>query len=231
MARLRDREPERPPAGSSPGLRPFLLREHQRRLSFSQWLKEPGARSALAVTGGFFLLVYAACFCTALVLGSLAGASSLLGICGLAAFMFLLILIGWALLSLGPVLLTREGGLFDALVGMVWTRPGKPLELDEGPALLARRRGDLEEALRLYRQHLADLPHRLDLQYRIAEIEHRDRKDRVAAVRGYREFLRGLEGAGRSPSRHEEELAVLARASLRDLERAGTEDPRRVIKV
>ncbi len=186
------------------------------RKSFRQWLSEPGAKLAVAISFGFFLVVYGFCLFSATMLAHYAGVESLGGLALLSLVMFGILLLLWAILAGAPKLLRGEGGILDLLVGGLIRKPGVAPELDDAPARLARKRGAPKEAIRLYRGWIAELPHRLDLRFHVADIQQRDLGDLDGALRGYRDFLTRVRGR---PSPEERELIGLAEAFIADIER------------
>ncbi len=188
------------------------------RKSFRQWLSEPGAKLAVAISFGFFLVVYGFCLFSATMLAHYAGVESLGGLALLSLVMFGILLLLWAILAGAPKLLSGEGGILDLLFGGLIRKPGVAPELDDAPARLARKRGAPKEAIRLYRGWIAELPHRLDLRFHVADIQHHDLGDLDGALRGYRDFLTRVRTGGR-PSPEERELIGLAEAFIADIER------------
>jgi hypothetical protein len=209
----------------------YLRRLPDTRKSLKQWLSEPGAGLALALLCGFFFLVWVCCMFTGTVLAGFLVERSPLVTFLMGNALFGMVLGGWALLGGSRRLLLTDGGVMDRIIG-IFGHTAKPLEFDDAPARLARKRGNPDEALRLYRVAVRELPHRLDLHYRIAEVEHVDKGLIDEGTRGYRMFLRRLEAAEREPTVVEGECEVLARTRLADLERAsGEPPPRREIKI
>ncbi len=223
MARLRDkdREPRSGNAGQS-----YVRRIPDTKKTFRQWISEPGAVAVVVVLVVGLGLVWACCLVTGAVLSGFLVERSALRTFMLGNVLFGMILAGWIVLGGSRKLLLMEGGAMDR-IGGIFKREEKPLEFDAAPAMLARKRGNPEEAIRLYRSAARALPHRLDLHYRIAEIEHLDRRQIDVAARGYRDFLRRLDQAGRPCTPEEEDCAALARTRLADLERSGKEPPPR----
>ena len=228
MARLRDKDAGGRASSPKDG---YVQRLPETKKTLGQWLSEPGAKPALAVVAAFFFVVWGFCMFTGTVLSGFMGTRSSLATFLVGNVLFGILLLGWTVLGGSPKLMISEGGVLDVAFGM-FKRTDPPLEFDEAPAQLARKRGNPEEALRLYREGLRALPHRLDLHYRIAETEHVDRKRLDDALRGYRSFLKRLDEADRPPTDVEADCAALARARLADFEKAEKEPPpRRVIQV
>ncbi len=228
MVRLRDKDEGGRGVTRGDG---YLRRMPETKKSFREWLSEPGAGLALALFGGFFFFVWLLCMFTGTVLAGFLVERSPLVTFMMGNVLFAMVLFGWVVLGGTRKLLLTHGGVLDRIIGF-FGRTAKPMEFDEAPARLARKRGDADEAIRLYRTALRQLPHRLDLHYRIAEIEHVDKGLVEVGTRGYRMFLRRLEAAGREPTVVEGECEMLARTRLEDLERAAREPtPRREIQI
>ena len=241
-------------AGPSPAAdfdpRSPLLRSHARafevpRKSLRTYLSEPGGWIVVLVVGGAGLVVWLCCALTALLLlnGLPPGATpfgialdSFLGVILTAAIggtmLFGIILLGWLFLGGSRAVVLAEGGLIDRLIQGLLRREEEVPVLDEGPALLARKRGNHAEAARLYRDWIREHPDRLELRFALAEVEHQGLGDREAALRGYRDFLRRLRTAKQSPSKEAASLVPLAEARIADLERPPEPPPeRRRIKI
>ncbi len=202
------------------------------RKPFRVWIREPGSWLVLIVLSGFFLLVWGACVFSAIMLGHVLGATSMAQVFGLSLGMLLLIVFSWASFYVGPKILVDDGGFLDRLFSGFLRKPGTAPELDTSPALLARKRGDHQSALRFYRQWLREFPHRLELRFHIAEVEHHDANQPDAALRGYKDFLRRVRSLEREATPEESEFVPLAKAYIADLERVEPDPPaRRVIKV
>jgi len=205
--------------------------------SLRQWLREPSSWIVVLVVGGFFSVVWGFCFLTALMLSSSAGgqglfgAETILGLAALASVIFAGLMGVWGLISLGLRVMSGGGGLIDGVFSGLLRRSEAAPELDESPAMLARKRGDGEGAARMYRQWTQEFPHRTELFFFIAQIEHQDLGDRDAGLRGYRDFLRRLDALDREPTAREREYVPLAQAYIADLEREPEPPKRRVIKV
>ena len=227
MARLRDKDDDVRAPSIGDG---YIRRVPDTKKSFRKWLSEPGAKPALALFGLFFFIVWSACMFTGVVLSAFLGITSSLGTFVVGNLNFLILLIGWATLGGSRKVLMTEGGALDRVFGF-FKKTDPPLEFDEGPALLARKRGNAAEAQRLYRAALRELPHRLEFMYRIAEIDQVDLKRVDEAMRGYRRFLNALDAAEREPTEPETECATLARIRLEDLSRAAQEPKRRRIEI
>lgn len=228
MARLRDKDDGRRASNRGDG---YIRRIPETKKSLRQWISEPGAKPALAVVFAFFFVVWGFCMFTGTVLAGFLVERSPFRTFMVGNVLFGFILLGWAVLGGSRKALLMEGGVMDRML-WVFSRREPPLELDEAPAMLARKRGNPDEAMRLYREAARALPHRLDIHYRIAEIEHIDKGRPEEGARGYRRFLRRLEEADREPTDVEGECAALARTRLADLERAAKEPPpRREIEI
>ncbi len=228
MARLRDKDEGGRGVSQRDG---YIRRLPETKKTLKVWLSEPGAGVAVAIFGGFFFLIWLMCMFTGTVLAGFMVERSPLMTFMMGNVLFGMILLGWTLLGGTRKLLLTDGGVMDRIIG-IFGHTAKPLEFDDAPARLARKRGNPDEAIRLYRVALQQLPHRLDLHYRIAEIEHVDKGRIDDARRGYRAFLRRLEASGREPTGVEGECAVLARTRLEDLDRAAQEPaPRREIEI
>lgn len=213
--------------------------------SLKTYLSEPGGWVVLAILASFALFVWACCLVTALFLanGLSMGEMSLLfgiqidlqsfgGIALMGTALFGLILLGWFILGGSRNLMSREQGVIDRVLDLLVKRQEEAMVLDVGPALLARKRGHHAEAARLYREWMREHPDRLDLRYHLAEVEHEGLGDREAGLRGYRDFLRRLRSAHRSPTPDEAGLVPLAEARIADLERPPEPPPeRRRIKI
>jgi hypothetical protein len=112
-----------------------------------------------------------------------------------------------------------DGGPADRLLRLFLRRDPKPLDLDDAPAQLLRKRGDSRGALRLYQQWLDSHPQVLRVKYQMAEILHRDLHDETGAARLYQEFVEAVEAAGSAASEQERTLARFARVVLVELGR------------
>lgn len=202
------------------------------RKPFRVWIKEPGSWLVLTALSGFFGLIWGACFFSALMMGPAIDVTSLSGTLALSFWMLGVIVGAWTLFYVGPKVFGGEGGFLDVVFSGMLRKPGAAPELDESPAMLARKRGDPQAALRLYRQWVDEFPHRLDLRFHVADIEHHEAQEHRAALRGYKDFLRRIRALEREATAEERELVPLAEAHVADLEREGSEPPaRRVIKI
>ncbi|MCO4773476.1 MAG: hypothetical protein KDA24_25815 [Deltaproteobacteria bacterium] len=238
-------EPEPPEFDPrAPLMRGYAPKLDQPKKSVRQWLSEPGAWLVVAALSGFAAFSWGICFVVALFLanglrfGELSVGplrfdfDSALGIAVLATVLFGAIVAGWAVLAGSNRMMGSENGIVDRLLTSMVRRSAVPLELDEAPALLARKRGNGAEAARLYTQWIQEFPHRTELRFHLSEVQHHDLGDKEAALRGYRDFLRRLKVLDRDPTRREQEFVPLAEAYIVDLERGDqTPPPRRTIKV
>lgn len=228
VTRLRDRDPGGRGVSPKDG---YVQRLPETKKTFRQWISEPGAKPALAIYVVFFGGVWACCMFTGTMLAGYLKVRTSLGTFLLGNILFGILLLGWAILGGSRKLMMTEGGVLDRVIGVFKYRE-PPLEYDEGPANLARKRGQPNEAIRMYREALRELPHRLDLHYRIAEIEHLDRGRPDTGLRGYKDFLRRLDALERPVTDVEADCAALARVRVEDMERADeAPKPRRVIEI
>ncbi len=174
--------------------------------------KRPGRWMALA----FFALLFLMVVPVAMLLTYRGGLS---GIWGTSALLFLAVIVGWAGLSLPRMWFISAHSPVDWVAAMMFRRVAPVPVVDESPAQLKARRGDLDGALALYKGWIEEHPKHLILRFHEADLLLREKKDPVAARRAYREASRLVHDKGARASKEEGEAERLAAAVLRDLDR------------
>lgn len=197
-------------------------------LSFLERLREPGTLPAAAVVCAAFLLV------VAFVSGPVFLVADFMGwttaeFLKVSALLVLGVLVAWALMAAGQVAVIGENSIPERFLSWVFRREEPRLEVDDGPARLARKRGRSTDAVRIYEELFLEHPDHLELLFHAAEIAHHDFDDPVAAHRAYLRFLSQVDALERAPTDDEARAVSLARAYLADLETAGEAPaPRRI---
>ena len=186
-------------------------------LSFLERLREPGTLPAAAVVAVAFL------FLVLFVTGPVFLVAGFMGwttaqFLKTSALLVVGVLVAWALMATGQLAITGENSIPERFLSWVFRREEPRLEVDDGPARLARKRGRPADAVRMYEDLFQEHPDHLELLFHAAEIAHHDLSDPATARRGYLRFLKLVDGLERAPTDDESRAALLARSYLTDLE-------------
>jgi tetratricopeptide (TPR) repeat protein len=174
--------------------------------------KRPTRIMAVAFLVFVFLMLVPA----ALLLWALGGSGGM-GLWETATVLFLAVMLGWAALAGPRIWFMGRHSPVDWLAGLMFRRTLPVPVVDEGPAQLRARRGDVDGAIAMYDEWIRAHPALLTLRFHRAELLHHAKRDPVAARGAYREAVELVRRKGADATEEEQQSARLAEAVLRDL--------------